>query len=579
MKILIWIGCILANVLIQTVFRLKLGGIPAAMSFGATILIANNFALRYEYRHNKSSKKYVDTTKGLIQGAIWYAAFLLGVFSGTAYLLANNNIYDYLRVQSIILAICIVGAITGHLLVNRKFKLMESKKSQKESFQFKDKTDTINHCEKCGTTIEQGVDFPIKDETISLENNQSKDSYKKTKLKIRDKKKIKRICIVLFLVTILLVLTFTLFIPGIRYLHAKNLLEKGKCELAYAEFEKLNKFADSEDMLLECRYIQAIKYRDAGDFDLANQIFALLGDYKDSKMLIHKHSYKLADEVKPTCIQMGTKVYKCENCGDCYTNTVNKISHNYYCLSRENSTCTSYGSEMYKCITCDDTYTKTLNKTSHSYELVSTQNATCTSDGSKLYKCLTCDDTYSEVLSKIPHTYVITSTVDSTCTTTGVKNNKCTSCGMEYTEEIPLKSHNYADATCLLPKTCTVCLATDGIALGHTTNKAVCSRCDFVLFETITFSGTGSKVITNIVLPEGNFIISGIATSSNGSGSFYMYLKRANGYNAAYWIETFLSYKKTIEQAEPFSGAISGGLLEITVPDNATWTITIEATG
>ena len=173
MKILIWIGCILANVIIQTVFRFKLGGIPAAMFFGSTMLIADNCALRYEYKNNKSSKKYVDTTKGLIKGTIWYSASILYVVLGTAFNSSNPSSFNF-TTQIIIAVVCIGLGTVGHLLVNRNFDLMYSKKSQKESFQFEDKTDTINHCEKCGTTIEQGVDFPIKDETISLKNNQSK---------------------------------------------------------------------------------------------------------------------------------------------------------------------------------------------------------------------------------------------------------------------------------------------------------------------------------------------------------------------------------------------------------------------
>lgn len=42
------------------------------------------------------------------------------------------------------------------------------------------------------------------------------------------------------------------------------------------------------------------------------------------------------------------------------------------------------------------------------------------------------------------------------------------------------KGHDWADATCSLPKTCKVCDATDGDALGHNYVGGVCSRCDDV---------------------------------------------------------------------------------------------------
>ena len=38
-------------------------------------------------------------------------------------------------------------------------------------------------------------------------------------------------------------------------------------------------------------------------------------------------------------------------------------------------------------------------------------------------------------------------------------------------------THLWKSATCTEPKTCTKCGATDGVALGHTTNSGICTRC------------------------------------------------------------------------------------------------------
>ena len=122
------------------------------------------------------------------------------------------------------------------------------------------------------------------------------------------------LCTITPILAVLLILAIIfLMIPGLRYHHAKKLLENGNPELAYSAFFKLDGFADSEDMLLECRYIQAIKYLDAGDYEVANKIFSSLGDYRDSQMLIHEHKYKLVD-IEPD-------TYRCNGCGDSYITT------------------------------------------------------------------------------------------------------------------------------------------------------------------------------------------------------------------------------------------------------------------
>ena len=349
------------------------------------------------------------------------------------------------------------------------------------------------------------------------------------------------VCLTVIPIALVLVALLVVFvlIPGLKYNHAKSLLENGNYELAYSEFLALDGYSDSENMLLECRYVQAIKYRDAGDYELANKIFESLGNYRDSKILIHKHDYKVSSTVAATC--------------------------------------TSAGSETYKCVGCGDTYIESITLT-HSYVLSASENATCQKDGYKTYRCSLCNDEYTEKSGKTSHTSVVVSTQEATCTKAGAKNYKCTTCGYEYTEEIPQKSHSYSAATCTNPKTCTGCGKTEGTALGHSTGGVKCSKCGEVTFKTLTYTGTGSKIIKNISVPNGRFIISGYAVKNYGNvGSFYMYLNYSNGSRAAYWITSLYSDNQTLEKAETFQGAMSGGILEIQADDNISWTITIEA--
>lgn len=131
MKILIWIGCFFVTAFIQALFGIKLGGIPAAMFFGATFCIAKNFSSRYENRKNKASKKYAETTKGLMKGFLWYGASIFYVVLGTIFILIVPASF-YLVMQTIIAVFCLGVAITGHILIDKKVHL-EQKEAVEEA--------------------------------------------------------------------------------------------------------------------------------------------------------------------------------------------------------------------------------------------------------------------------------------------------------------------------------------------------------------------------------------------------------------------------------------------------------------
>ena len=54
------------------------------------------------------------------------------------------------------------------------------------------------------------------------------------------------------------------------------------------------------------------------------------------------------------------------------------------------------------------------------------------------------------------------------------ENQFCSICG---TVGVPF-GHSWIDATCITPKVCGRCFITEGTALGHSTKKGTCSRCD-----------------------------------------------------------------------------------------------------
>ena len=367
-------------------------------------------------------------------------------------------------------------------------------------------------------------------------------------------------------VIILALLAVFVLVPGLKYNHAKSLLENGNYELAYSEFEKLDGYADSENMLLECRYVQAIKYRDAGDYELANKIFESLGNYRDSKILIHKHDYKLSATVAATCTVAGCETYKCVNCEETYMKSIDKLAHTYSVVSSTDATCNATGSKTYKCAGCDHTYSETMAKLTHKYEVVASQEPTCQKEGYATHKCSLCSDEYTETKGKVSHDTILASTTDSTCTAVGAKNYKCKNCSYTYSEEIAKKSHNYSAATCTSPKTCSSCGKTDGQKLGHS-NDLVCTRCGVTTFEKLVLSGTGDKYYTNFNLPAGTYNI----TITKSSSTYTLWLED-NG-------KTIVSTSEKTYVKQVKINAMNNSILGVDTVDSESWTITIEAVG
>jgi hypothetical protein len=75
------------------------------------------------------------------------------------------------------------------------------------------------------------------------------------------------------------------------------------------------------------------------------------------------------------------------------------------------------------------------------------------------------------------HDYLLQTEKKPTCTAEGLRIYVCSACEDVKQEKSPATGHQFADATCLLPKTCKVCQLTAGDALGHSYSDNICTRC------------------------------------------------------------------------------------------------------
>ena len=191
----------------------------------------------------------------------------------------------------------------------------------------------------------------------------------------------------------------------------------------------------------------------------------------------HVHSYQEVSRTAPTCTEDGVTTYRCETCGDTYTETTPATGHSYTAAVTA-PTCTEKGYTTYTCTACGDHYTANeVAALGHDYA-ETTVPATCTENGSVTHTCTRCGNSYTETLPATGHTYTVSGS-EATCTEGGKTVHTCTVCGDTYTETTPALGHDYkavvTSPTCTekgyTTYTCTACgdhyTADEVAALGH----------------------------------------------------------------------------------------------------------------
>ena len=229
----------------------------------------------------------------------------------------------------------------------------------------------------------------------------------------------------------------------------------------------------------------------------------------------HVHSYQEVSRTAPTCTEDGVTTYRCETCGDTYTETTPATGHSYTAAVTA-PTCTEKGYTTYTCTACGDHYTANeVAALGHDYA-ETTVPATCTENGSVTHTCTRCGNSYTETLPATGHTYTVSGS-EATCTEGGKTVHTCTVCGDTYTETTPALGHDYkavvTSPTCTekgyTTYTCKRCgehyTADEVAALGHDYEAVVTApTCTEDGYTTYTCRNCGDRRTGHVVSALGH---------------------------------------------------------------------------
>ena len=70
--------------------------------------------------------------------------------------------------------------------------------------------------------------------------------------------------------------------------------------------------------------------------------------------------------------------------------------------------------------------------------------------------------------------------IESTCITSGISIMKCIKCDATYEKITPAAGHTWKNATCINPKTCSICGITEGLITNHNLIDYICTNCGYV---------------------------------------------------------------------------------------------------
>lgn len=211
----------------------------------------------------------------------------------------------------------------------------------------------------------------------------------------------------------------------------------------------------------------------------------------------HTHEYYSEVTKQPTCSEKGERTYKCDICGDIYTEDIAKTEHDYEDTVVK-PTCTERGYTEHICKVCADSYKDDYTPAlGHDHISQITKQVACETDGEKTFTCTRCGDTYTEAIPATGHNDIVT-VVEPTCTAGGYTEHKCKDCGRVVRSDVTKAlGHDY-DSKITTKASCTE----DGVL------TYICTRCDESYTEKIPATGHKyNDVVTEASCDKGGYTL------------------------------------------------------------------------
>lgn len=218
----------------------------------------------------------------------------------------------------------------------------------------------------------------------------------------------------------------------------------------------------------------------------------------------HTHEYYSEITKQPTCSEKGERTYKCDICGDIYTEDIAKTEHDYEDTVVK-PTCTERGYTEHICKVCADSYKDDYTPAlGHDHISQITKQVACETDGYTLVECMECHDSFKEdhVAAK-GHTIVTDKAVAATCTTAGkTEGSHCSVCGKVIKAQTKIKAKGHVAGDWITDKaaavgvkgrkhrSCTVCGAVVETAdIPALSPKSISSATVSLSIATCSFDG------------------------------------------------------------------------------------------
>lgn len=181
---------------------------------------------------------------------------------------------------------------------------------------------------------------------------------------------------------------------------------------------------------------------------------------------------------------------------------------------------------------------------------------------------------YKDSASRIHyHHHILFEEKEPTCTEEGFYHYLCEGCGDNYFVTREPKGHRYGEATCTKAAVCSVCKKTIRKALGHTTEYNKCQRCNKVLFQKKTYSGTGPRRITDVKLPRGSYWVT---LDFIGESNFVVWLYGDNPDMASSLLANTIGSHYLYGPVWVENRPVEKGCIDVVMAQGS-WTITVEA--